>query len=151
MAGRAERMYGKSPTVKRNEESGEMEISHIEKDSKKAGGDEAIKEVGDHEERHSHERMAMHHRHIHEHLALHHKHEVEHAHHEGNKEELHARHEKEYSEMHSKHHAEMKKLHKKHEAEIGESGLHDEHKKEVDKVRKEKDGLDGKETKIEKE
>ena len=113
MSSRAERMYGKSPTMKRGED-GDMEISRIEKDSKKAGGDEALKETD------NKDAMETHVRHLKERHDMHSRHEHEHAMHDvagkTDKKLVHQRHEKEMKEMHSR-----------HEKELGET----EHQKEM--------------------
>lgn len=121
MVSRSEKMYKDSPEMKRDEESGKMEVKKPTKaDAIDAGVDHMNINV-----RHPAERREMKHKHMAEHLAMHSKHEMEHAHHDGkggSKEMLHDRHEKEHKEMNSSHEAEFKKLHEKHEKEFGMSG-----------------------------
>lgn len=153
MSARSDRMYGRSPTMKRNED-GDMEIKHIEK-AKSAGAEGAMKEGKEalpHHVRHAHERRELKHQHIHEHHALHHRHQVEHSHHDegelGDKERMHERHERELNEMHGKHHKEVKAMHERHEEELD---IHGEHEKEAKSDQKKKGGLLGEEKSVEKE
>ena len=151
MSKRSERMYGNSPTMKRDEDTGEMGVHKKEAKEPEKGTLGEVTEGGKPAERHAHERIALHHKHVKEHLELHHKHEVEHAHHKGEKKALHERHEKEYGEMHKNHEGELKKLHAKHQVEGEElevDGPH-EHEEKVDQ--KKKDGLLGEAKKTEKE
>ena len=109
---RKERMYGKSPTMKRDEESGEMGVHKKEANEPEKGTEGAIR-GGD-------EAMPAPVRHVMERHDMHARHEHEHAHHDhmehGDKKEMHERHEKE-----------MKDMHKRHEKEMGGG----EHKKEM--------------------
>lgn len=103
---RAEKMYGDSPEMKRDEESGKMAVkkpSQSEKKSKEVeGGTEGAEREGmkdgamPHHVRHAMGRNDMHARHEHEHsMHDHMKH--------GDKKEMHARHEKEMRTMHTRH------------------------------------------------
>lgn len=123
MVSKAEKMYGNSPHLERDEESGKM---GIKKSATKASEEHGTEGMHAHE-RHEHERRVMHHRHLKEHMDLHHKHEMEHSMHEamkhGHKGALHERHEREYKEMHARHHSEMKDMHDRHEKEAdGKTG-----------------------------
>ena len=124
MSSRAERMYGKSPTMKRGED-GDMEISRIEKDSKKAGNDETMKETDNHEV------MPAHVRHVKERHDMHSRHEHEHAMHD-------AKGHKDKEDMHGRHEKEMKEMHNRHEKELGET----EHQKEMQSHEKKDKVLD---------
>jgi len=142
MSARSERMYGKSPTMKRGE-SGDMEIVKHEKKAPEAGAEGAMQgkdgtEALPSHVRHAHERRELKHQHMSEHHAIHHRHQIEHSHHDegghGGKEKLHERHARELSELHDKHHKEHKTMYKRHEKELGESET--VHKKEMKKEEK---------------
>ena len=103
---RKDRMYGKSPSLKRGE-SGEVEVEHHVKKEHEAGADGAIREGESKEAMPAHVRHAQERRHMHE------RHETEHAlhdyAHEGeDKHEMHGRHEKEIADMHKRHEKELK-------------------------------------------
>lgn len=118
---RAERMYGKSPTMKRGEH-GHMEVSHnANKPSKAdetASGTEGVLSP---EMRHTGERGEMHMRHMREHMEMQHKHETEHLLHEhgghGEKGEMHSRHHQELVAMHERHEGEDDEMAKRHSSE----------------------------------
>lgn len=108
---RSEKMYGDSPTLKRDEEDGKMKARKPSEDKKKAdevqgGTGGAEREGGEkdgavpHEVRHAMERHEMHGRHEREHMMH------DHGEH-GDKKEMHSRHEKEKRSMHTRHEGEM--------------------------------------------
>lgn len=121
MGKNSEKLYGKSPKMERNEESGEMEVKKPEnkapeKNEEVDGGFDGMPV----DTRHAHERRETKHRHMHEHMTTHHKHEVEHSiQGEGHKGAIHERHAKEIHEMHKRHHEEVKTMHSRHEKEHG--------------------------------
>lgn len=128
---KADKLYGKSPKMERNE-GGDMEVKkHPDKTGEKTVGEKPSPESEvtngtdgmPVEARHAHERMEVHHKHVGEHLAMHKKHEMEHAMHDhhggGHKGAMHERHEKEFEEMHKRHGAELELMHTRHEKEHG--------------------------------
>ena len=98
----SEKMYGNAPKLERDEQDGKVKVKKSEEkapEGKEAnGGGEGIEVL----DRHSMERMDLHHKHQHEH------HTHDHGKHPEDKKELHARHEEE-----------VKMLYKKHEKELG--------------------------------
>lgn len=119
---KSDKLYGDSPTLERDEESGKVEAKRPKRDGAEEKGVEGMPP----EARHRHERREMKHRHLNEHMALHHRHEIEHAHHDegkgGHKGALHERHERELEELHSRHHKDVKAMHDRHEKEMKEGG-----------------------------
>ena len=119
-------MYSKdgkgSPTMARDEETGEMGVTRHKAKEKEAGADGAIKEDGD-------EAMPHHIRHAMARHDLHKRHEAEHMVHDhhngGDKKELHDRHEKEAKVMHASHEKEMMK---------GEPAKKESGEKEIKKI-----------------
>lgn len=108
---RHEKMYGDSPRLERDKDSGKVEAKKPSKaEAVSTGTDGMAVSV-----RQASERREMHHRHVKEHLDLHNRHQTEHAHGGEALPALHERHENEYREMHKRHHAELKALHDRHE------------------------------------
>jgi len=148
MASRADKLYGDSPSLERDTDSGAMKVAKTNKDDEMknalsgeggAGGEPLHM-------RHANERHETHVRHIHERMQMHQKHQVEHAGGE-DKAALHARHETEHEAMNSRHHAEKKALHKRHEKELSNpGGVHGEPTKkggEKKEARAEPEGKSG--------
>lgn len=101
----ADKMYGNSPKMERDEESGNMAIKKKEKEGKDMTGEGEDQGSGEHvpvHARHAMERSEMHHTHMREH------HMHDHGKH-GDKKEMHERHEKMMKEMHARHEKEMGK------------------------------------------
>ena len=131
MSKRSDRMYSKngegSPTMKRDEESGEMSVGRHKKKEADAGADGAIREGG------GEEAMPMHVSHAMARADMNKRHEAEHMVHDhhkaGSKKELHERHEKEMKALHSQHEKEMEMGEEKKEPEKKETG-----EKKIEKV-----------------
>lgn len=102
----AKERYKDSPTLKRDEDSGEMTPTQ-KKAAEVNSGTDGVPVSG------SGEGIPMHARHAMDRHHLHAKHETEHAVHDhgkhGSKEELHARHGKETADMHKRHQKELMK------------------------------------------
>lgn len=99
---RAERMYGDSPSLKRDEEDGKVKAKKPSEAEKKS---EEVNSGTDGAERGSEDMNA---RHAMDRLSMHHKHEAEHhAHKGGDKKEMHKRHLSEHKAMHKRHEKEM--------------------------------------------
>ena len=104
MSEMANKMFGKSPKLGRNEESGEVEVKKAEKEKapegKEAnGGGEGISVFV----KHASERAELHHKHEHQH----HMHDLGKESHD--KKELHKKHEEEFAMMHRRHEKELGK------------------------------------------
>lgn len=106
---RSDRMYGDSPTLKRDEEDGKVKAKKPSESKKKAdevqGGTDGAEREGTHEE----DMMG---RHAMDRLSMHHKHEAEHHAHKGG----------DKKEMHKRHLSEHKAMMKAHEKEMGNDG-----------------------------
>ena len=100
MAKMADKMYGSSPKMERDEKSGDMKVK------KKAAEKEGKDTTGEAEDKGSGQEVPMA-RHAMDRLSLHHKHENEHMAHKGG----------DKKEMHKRHQAEMASMHKSHEKE----------------------------------
>jgi hypothetical protein len=118
---RADKMYGDSPSLKRDEEDGKMKATKPSHEKKKA--DEVQGGIDGAEREGEHDAMPHHVRHAHERHAMHVKHEHEHRMHDegehGSK-----------KEMHKRHRSEMKSMHSRHEKEMGHDGEEMIHKAE---------------------
>lgn len=97
----ADKMFGNSPKLGRDDEDGKVKVKKSDKSEDK----EAVTEGGaesegvDMESRHSMDRAEMHMKHQREHMM----------HKGGSKKEMHARHEDEHEAMHKRHEKEMGK------------------------------------------
>lgn len=116
---RSEKMYGDSPTLKRDEEDGKVKAKKPSEEKKKA--DEVQSGTDGAEREPMHEDMAS--RHAMDRLSMHHKHEAEHHAHKGG----------DKKDMHKRHLGEHKAMMKAHEKEMGGSGEGMIEKEENDK------------------
>lgn len=105
---RAEKMYGNSPSLKRDDEDGKVKAMKPSAEKKKA--DEVQGGTDGAEREPMHEDMAA--RHAMDRLSMHHKHEAEHHAHKGGSKK----------EMHKRHLSEHKAMMKSHEKEMGDDG-----------------------------
>jgi len=103
MSKQAEKMYGNSPKLERDEKSGDMAVKRKEKPEEKAEGEDQGSAEGGIPvtARHAMDRTEMHMKHAREHM-------MHDAGKHGDKKEMHGRHEEE-----------MKMMHKRHEKELG--------------------------------
>lgn len=104
MSKMSEKMYGNSPKLEREEESGKVTVkkNSMDKDTSGEGEDQGSGQTVPVTSRHAMERMEMHHSHMRDH------HMHDHGKH-GDKKEMHERHEKMMKEMHARHEKEMGK------------------------------------------
>jgi hypothetical protein len=112
MATKSEKLYGDSPALERDEESGKVSVKKPARAD--VGEDGSSAEMGG-DVPPANERRETAHRHVGERLAIHHRHEMEHGGHKGDKKALHDRHEAELAEMGARHAKEVKAMHGRHE------------------------------------
>lgn len=97
----ADKMFGNSPKMERDEESSKMVVKKKAMDKDK---------TGEAEDQGSGEQIPMESRHAMDRLSMHHKHEGEHMSHKGgDKKEMHKRHMEEHEAMMKRHDKEMGK------------------------------------------
>lgn len=105
MSKMADKLFGSSPKMERDEESGKMSVK------KKVAAKEGKDPTGEAEDQGSGQQIPMEVRHSMERHELHHSHEREHHMHDmgkhGDKKEMHSRHEKMRGDLHKRHEKEM--------------------------------------------
>lgn len=103
MSKMSEKMYGNSPKLEREEESGKVSVKKkvMDKDTSGEGEDQGSGEAIPVTSRHAMERMEMHHKHMRDH----HTHDMGKH---GDKKEMHKRHSDEMESMMKRHEKELK-------------------------------------------